>query len=497
MTASETGPEPIVEAPTVGSGGGLRRTVGRAIAKVHKAAASVSAEVIQSATSFLLSLIAVRELGAGDLGVFVLLYNCVVLATSVTTGLIGDSLTVLDRERREVRGGLQVVSLGVAACGGLLAMAITGATGLLDWGLTPLMGLATTVFVLEELIRRMLMASMRFWFVVAVDSTCFVVTLIWLLGFRMVDGELVMRDLLASLFVAQLVGMAVGIVLLPKAEQWWAPMRRSRWQDVLRYGGWRAAQQAVRPSVMAAARVIVIIAVGETLFGQLEAARVYAPAALIVNGAGGFLFASYANRRKDPLRDLIPLADRGTVLLVGLSFGLGAVSIVLMPWLGPIITNDKFDLNGVAVFGWSVYAAATAVIMPYGSLAAVRGRQAAVMGTRVVEAAVSLVSLLLVLGVFGAAVWWAPYAMALGSVSMGLAIRQLILVPSALDEERGPRARRRAQEPAGSAAEQPSAEVPGPVVRPAASEPSAPGSDMAAARPSAWWERGVGDGPVS
>ena len=434
----------------------------------------MSAEILQSATSFVLSVIAVRELGPSDLGVFVLLYNCVVLATAVTTGLIGDSLTVLHRDRREVRGGLQVVALGVAVLGGLLAAVVTGVTGLLGWDLTPLMGVAVAVFVLEDLIRRMLMASMRFWFVVAVDATCLVVTMLWLFGFKVLDGQLVMRDLLAALLVAQLIGLTLGIALLPAAERWWASMRHTTWRDVLRYGGWRAAQQAVRPAVMAAARTIVIVAVGAALFGELEAARVYAPAALIVNGAGGFLFASYANRRTSSLRQLIPFADRATILLVGLSLGLGVLSLVLMPWLGPIITNDKFDLNAVAVFGWSVYAAATAVIMPYGSLAAVRGRQAAVMGTRVVEAVVSLVSLVLVLGVVGAEVWWAPYAMAVGSLAMGLVIRQMILVPTAAEEERGPRAGRRpvAGGPPPAAEELSAPTAARPEITPAAPEPS-------------------------
>ena len=79
--------------------------------------------------------------------------------------------------------------------------------------------------------------------------------------------------------------------------------------------------------------------------------------------------------------------------------------------------------------------------MPYGSLAAVRGRHAAMMGLRVVEAIVSLTSLLLVLRVVGADVSFAPYAMALGSLAMGLVARQLILVPTAREEERSIRDR--------------------------------------------------------
>ncbi|UDY35505.1 lipopolysaccharide biosynthesis protein [Dermatobacter hominis] len=433
MTTSEVGREQLHGEPAVAQPTGR---LSRVVAKVQKVAAAISAEVVQSMTSFLLQIIAVRELSAAGLGVFALLYSCVVLSTAVTTGLVGDSLTVLDRHTERVRGGLQVVALGIACLGGLLACGISGATGLIEWDLAPIFGLATAIFVLEELIRRMLMASLRFWFVVAVDATCLVVTATWLTVFKVLDGELVMRDLLSSLVVAQLCGLLVGVVLLPRAERWWASMRHSEWRSVIHYGGWRAAQQGVRPAMMAAVRTIVIVAVGTTLFGELEAARVYAaPAMLIVNGVGSFLFASYAHRRSSTLRQLIPLADRGTAMLVGLSLGLGVASVALLPTFGSVITDGKFELDPIAVFGWCAYAAASAVLMPYGSLAAVRGRHAAMMGLRVVEAAVSLTSLFLVLRVAQADVAFAPYAMALGSLAMGVVARQFILVPTAREEE--------------------------------------------------------------
>lgn len=447
MTSSDLGQERTDVAPIPNGSAGTERGAGsgttgsgrvaRAVAKLHKVAAAVSAEVVQSTTSFLLQIIAVRELNAAGLGVFALLYSCVVLATAVTTGLVGDSLTVLDRHEADVRGGLQAVALGVALIGGLTACVLSGATALIGWDLAPLFGLAAAVFVLEELVRRMLMASLRFWHVVAVDATCLLVTIAWLAVFKMLDGRLLMRDLLSSLVVAQLCGLLVGVGLLPRVERWWASMRHSQWRAVIRYGRWRAAQQGVRPAMMAAVRTIVILAVGTTLFGELEAARVYAaPAMLIVNGVGGFLFASYAARRSSKLRELIPLADRGTAMLAGLSLMLGVVSVLLLPTFGDVITNGKFDLDPVAVFGWCAYAAASAVLMPYGSLAAVRGRHAAMMGLRVIEAIVSLTALLLVLRVFSMDVSVAPYAMALGSLVMGFVARQVLLVPTAREEER-------------------------------------------------------------
>ncbi|HNH94586.1 MAG TPA: hypothetical protein PLY51_03390, partial [Microthrixaceae bacterium] len=158
---------------------------------------------------------------------------------------------------------------------------------------------------------------------------------------------------------------------------------------------------------------------------------------------GSFLFASYAARRRSTLRELIPLADRGTGMLVGLSLVLGAVSVALLPAVGDVITSGKFELDPIAVFGWSVYAAASAVLMPYGSLAAVRGRHAAMMGLRVVEAIVSLTSLFLLLRALHVDVSYVPYALALGSLAMGVVARQMILVPTAREEERAAARRER------------------------------------------------------
>ena len=86
---------------------------------------------------------------------------------------------------------------------------------------------------------------------------------------------------------------------------------------------------------------------------------------------------------------------------------------------------------------------ASAVLMPYGSLAAVRGRHAAMMGLRVVEAIVSLTSLFLLLRALHVDVSYVPYALALGSLAMGVVARQMILVPTAREEERAAARRER------------------------------------------------------
>ncbi len=116
-----------------------------------------------------LQVAAARELGAAGLATFSLVYGAVVLATAVTSGLVGDSLTVLDRHDPGVRAALHRLALGTALgtglAGGLLA-------ALAGWGSAwagVWIGVATVSFVLEDLLRRLLQATGRYWRLPAVD----------------------------------------------------------------------------------------------------------------------------------------------------------------------------------------------------------------------------------------------------------------------------------------------------------------------------------------
>jgi hypothetical protein len=83
-----------------------------------------------------------------------------------------------------------------------------------------------------------------------------------------------------------------------------------------------------------------------------------------------------------------------------------------------------------------VYAASTASIMPYASLAAVRGGQAAVMAYRVLEAGVALSGVAVLVLLAPSTSSWVPYAMSLGSFAGGAAVRAFVLVPLASPQGR-------------------------------------------------------------
>ncbi len=386
--------------------------------------AAIAAQGSQAAGSLLLQVVAARTLGMGGLGEFGLLYGILVLATAISSGFVGDSLTVLNRQLVPIRSALQNWLVLVAVVGAVLCSVGVWMTGFVGKQDALGFGAATCVFIVEDAIRRLLMAGLRFWRVVAVDvSSLFVMGAVLLLVPSMT---------LAWLFLALAAGQAfafvVGVVMLPPEDRWLAaPPLPADHRAVFDYGAIRALQQAVRPSLLALTRVMVIVLVGLVAAGQLEAARIYtAPALLVVFGLNSFLFASYALGRDLPLPAALRKADRGVLLLMGVTVAFGLIAVVSIPVLGPLIAGRQYDIAVTPVAGWILYTVSVATVTPYGALAAVRGRQAAVLMVRIADSLVSLV--------LGAAVayatdsaQWVPFGLAVGSFAGGLVIRQYVL----------------------------------------------------------------------
>ena len=394
-------------------------------------AGAVGAQLAQALASLVLSIAAARSLGADGLGVYGLISGGLVLATAIATGLVGDSLTVLERGVRHVRAGLQTVALGCAVLAGVVGAVVCWVCGLLDWQTALLFGVTAVVFVSEEFFRRLLMASLRFWSVTAVDLSALAATVVWLVLAASV-ASITMFQILAATLVSQIVGIIVAICFLPSSERHLSHWRGGDVLGVLRFGGWRAAQQGVRPAMLTAMRVLVAVVAGTFAYGELEAARVYtAPTLLIVNGIGGFLFATYAAKKEQPLRALIRHADVGGLGMFAAVVAAGSVAVVLLPWAGDIVTGGQFPISTLAVVGWVVYSATAGFLMPYGSLAAVTGMHVRVFTLRLVESAVSLGAVAVVVWVFHASPSWAPAAMATGPALLAVVIRQNVLVPLA------------------------------------------------------------------
>jgi hypothetical protein len=181
--------------------GKLSRIVGRVGPRI---AGAVSAQLSQALASFALQVLAARELGARGLGTFALLYGSIVLGTAICTGLVGDSLTVLDRSLPRLRAGLQAWCALVSAGAGAAAATITWASGVLDASAALMFGLATVVFLIEDALRRTLMAVMRFWSLPLVDGMSLVASVAVLVVIRNGKGHLTVGDFMLALLIGQL-----------------------------------------------------------------------------------------------------------------------------------------------------------------------------------------------------------------------------------------------------------------------------------------------------
>ncbi len=391
---------------------------------------AIAAQLTQAFGSFLLQVIVARELGASGLGMFALLFGVVVLATAVSTGLVGDALTVLDRHDPRIRAALSRLWLIVPLATAIVFFLASWTTGALGLGAAVAFAVAAAAFQAEDVARRSLMASLRFWRVVAVDVVAVLVSLGYLATLALQGATVTVTTFLAALAVGQVAGLAVGIVATPSNERLLLHRRGASMREVLTFGGWRAGQQLVRPSMLAGSRFLLLATAGAAVLGQVEAARVYlAPAMLVVQGAGSYLLASYARESDAPLRQLLRRADRTSATLLASSLLIGLVAALLAPTLGPVITDSQFDLPLPSVVGWAVYSASIAAVMPYASLAAVRGVQTRVVTLRMLDSMLSLLLLLVGLLVLDIPGSWAPWLISVGSFVGGVLCRTYVLVP--------------------------------------------------------------------
>lgn len=387
----------------------------------------MGAQFSQAATSLLFALVGLRLLSANEFAVLGILLGGLVLATAVMTGFVGDSLTVLDRKDLRVRAALQwcatVLSLGLLAA----ATVATSVFGLLEAGSALLFGCAVAAFALEDTGRRLLMANLRFWAVVAVDMAYAVVAATVLGLSARGPGGIGLEDFLVALLVGQVVASVAAVLLLPRDERTLAPWRDAALGRVLSFGAWRAAHQAVRPGALTLVRSIVLASTGALALAAFEASRVYlSPALLLMQGSGSFLLATNAQERERSAAQALRSADRAAALLASVGLVLGVLLVGLLPWLGPLLTGGNIPLVATGVASWSAVAVASGFAMPYGSLATVRARPQRLMVVRLTDTAVSLSVVLVLVNLSAATAPFLPLALALGILTAGVLQRRIV-----------------------------------------------------------------------
>jgi O-antigen/teichoic acid export membrane protein len=396
------------------------------------ATGAVGGQVTQAVAGLVLQVAAARYLGAAGLATFALVYGLVVLVTAVASGMVGDSLTVLDRAEPRTRAGLHVWAVTVACGSGLAGALVAAVTGVVPGWAALVLGLAVTAFVLEDTLRRLLMANGRYWSLPGVDMTSLVVSLATLVACASM-GELTLTSFMVALLTGQTAAAVVAWWRVPVADRPLGPWRAPDLAGVWSFGIWRAAAQMIRPGLLTGLRLIVVAAVGAAAYGPLEAARVFtAPTLTVVAGLGSFLLPHYVaisrGGQARPVTRALRSADRVALGLAGTVAVISVAAVLLQPVVEPLITGGNYDMPVLAVAGWGAYAVAGAVLLPYSGVATVQRRQRRVLGFRLLEfVALGAVALLVTLVDGGEA--WAPMMLAVGPLLAAFAVRQAVLRP--------------------------------------------------------------------
>jgi len=124
---------------------------------------------------------------------------------------------------------------------------------------------------------------------------------------------------------------------------------------------------------------------------------------------------------------MLHFADCAVVKLFFAVSVLGALALLAVPIVGPVLTDGETDLSLLAVAGWAALASTTALVTPYGQLASVHGRQRSVFAIRLTESIASLAVMYVAVAATDSAMG-APVALAVCSLPSGWAIRKLLIV---------------------------------------------------------------------
>lgn len=394
-----------------------------------KAAGAAVAQVWQAVGSFGLQILAAWTLGAQGLGLISLSLGVIVLSTALASGMIGDSLVILDRHRPAVRGALQAWAILLGVLSGLVAGVAMGLTVLSPVQAVLFAG-ALVAFQFEELIRRTFMGVMQFWRLVVVDTAAVGVALAMIVAFA-ATGTIAIESFFTALLVGQIAGIVVGLALMPATERVWVRLRGSEFRSVGAFGAWRGAQVAVPQLMLTLSRVLVTAFAGGVALGLVEGARIFvAPVLLIVQGLGSYLLSSYVRDAELGVTALRRRAWRTSLAMMVGALVIGAGVVLAAPLLGHLITGPAFSVEQLTVAGWVLYVVGSASFQPFASLAAVTGRQQRVFACRLTDATVTAVVLTALLA-GGMSAAWTPFVLAAGLVLGGLLVRRVVLAPLA------------------------------------------------------------------
>lgn len=384
-----------------------------------RAAAPLISQGINAGGSLLLQILAARTLGLAAYGSFAVCLALLSAATALYTGYVGDSLAVLDRHDRDTRATLAASALTLFVVGFVIAF------GTVVWllhspGAALVYALMTVLWLMEETFRRILIARLEFWKLVANDSSYNTITLAIVAVLLLIGQHMTLGRIFVAMAIGAATAVVIGIVQVPRAERanlrpGWTAMRA-----VATFAAWRSLHAALRPTALLLSKALVISLISLTAAGVLEAGRlVVAPLQVIINGAGSFLLAAFAKNQRSAA------GERGTAarnnrmaryavwLLLATVVSCGSVLALFAGPAGRVMTGHP--VAPLLVFGWTAYLAVWAVGLPYISEVVARKHSRAVFLARLVDSVLGLVLAGIAIKL-GGGVAVVPWLMALGGL---------------------------------------------------------------------------------
>ncbi|MFC5181905.1 MATE family efflux transporter [Actinomadura harenae] len=390
---------------------------GKAGKLLSSAGGAVAVQFVTAGGSLVVQSLAARTLGASGYGAYALFFAVLVMITSVQTSFVGDTLTVYDRFDPKVRGALIWSVAGTVTAGALVGAVVSVAMGLAGAAGTALFALLVALWLLNETGRRIFTARMEFWRLTLNDASYLVVTLAALGAAVGAGADGSVELLLAAMCVGCVASIALARFRLPGEEYAGAPLRGTALREILGFAWWRSVQAGVRPGALLLARIMIAAFASTAALAGVEAARLLlAPAMTFVNGAGWFLLGDFAKAEREGTPMPARAALRACGLMAGIALVLSLGGIVLVDWLGPVVTGGSFDVNRTALAGWGLYAVCFACTLPLASLATARKKSRTVFAVRGVESAFGLVVLLVLLAAAPRHAALAPYCLGGGGL---------------------------------------------------------------------------------
>jgi O-antigen/teichoic acid export membrane protein len=374
--------------------------------------AAVISQGISSLTSLLLALVAARELGAEGLGQFAILFSILITYNSLTTGYVGDSLTVLDRFDPPLRRGLVWAASGACLLGAAVAVASTLGMGL-GWSTAAAFAAALVAWIVEEFGRRVLVTRLEFWKLALNDVTYMAVTAAVVVGLLLTD-RLTLVTLLLAMAVGSLAAVGLVLVQLP-GEELALPLRGGvALRQLNRFAAWRAGQTTIRPLSMSAIRISVALVASTAAVGDLEGARILAtPMTTLIAGAATFLLPKMAAEERGEDTRRLPVT-KVALWLGGLSLVVGLGCTLLVPLVAVPLLGEGVEVDQLAALFWALFAAAFGLGIPFGNALVAMQQARLTFWIRVVDATVGV--LVATLLAWSMSPSWAPLGLTVGAL---------------------------------------------------------------------------------